>query len=159
MFNDHMRNISRSLYLQTRHYRAELLLDGISKTTMLIFGLKFLDDNHWRVIDIELKEDVRTDILETVYIMLSNRLKRENDHGVFMVSDSEDTFKGVLYGIEGMIAHYNTSHNDMVKSYQLYDYENCEDEKEGLYEIQIGDPIVKPDQWDLYMNKIIDKEQ
>ena len=155
MFNDDMRNIARSLYLQTRHFRAELLLDGVERTKLLFFGLRFIDRNHWAVTDLEF--DIKQDnILHCVYSFLSLRLNKEGDHGIVMLIDNEKKFKGVLYGIEGMLAQYSSKHDDLLTSYSLYDMDNCENEGEGLYSIKSGDPILKPSRWNEYMN--IDSE-
>lgn len=156
MFNDDMRMISRSLYLQTRHFRAELLVEGIKQTKILFFGLKYIEEKHWQVADLDLDIDNRgskESIVDCVYKSISMRFNKDGDHGFFMLIDKDKTFKGVLYGIEGMLAQYISSHEDLLYCYTMYKLEEVEFQNEDdiLYETIKGDPICKPTKWDYYM--------
>jgi len=155
MFNDDMRMIAKSLYLQTRYYRAELLLEGITQTKILFFGLKYLDLKHWQVSDLDVDLCNKSDesIVACVYKTISMRLNKQGDHGFLMLIDKDKQFKGVLFGIEGMLAQYVSSHEDLLLDYKLFDLDDLEnkDDSDSLFTTVKGDPISKPDQWDYYM--------
>jgi hypothetical protein len=154
MFNDNMRKIAKSLYLQTRYYRAELLVEGIDQTKMLMFGLRYIKENHWQVsdLDFEMCDESKDSILECVYKTMAMRLNKQGDHGIVLLIDTNKEFKGVLYGIEGLLGQYSSSHHNLLHDFGMFYVEDLEDnDKELLYKSKIGDPISKPEKWDFYM--------
>lgn len=154
-FNNAMKHIAKCLYLQTRYCRAQLLIDGIRQTKPLLFGIRFIDGKEWAVSD--LCFDKNDDVIDSFYTNISHRLNVDGDHGVFMLLDHKQQFRGVLYGIEGAICQYTSSHDNTLLSYNTYTLDDCDEEQIGNYEIKEGDPLFVPKNWNKYIS--INKEQ